>query len=40
MLPHGTVPHGTVWSGHLAWSRDYAAWSVWSLMSEWTGLEG
>jgi hypothetical protein len=30
----------TVWSGHLAWSRDYAAWSLWSLMSEWTGLEG
>jgi hypothetical protein len=34
------LPHGTVWSGHLAWSRDYAAWSVRSLMSEWTGVEG
>jgi hypothetical protein len=33
------LPHGTVWSGHLAWSRDYAAWSARSLMSEWTGPE-
>jgi hypothetical protein len=28
------------WAGHLAWSRDYATWSLPSLMSEWTGLEG
>jgi hypothetical protein len=38
-LADAMLPHGTVWSGHLAWSRDYAAWSVRSLMSEWTGLE-
>ena len=26
--------------GHLAWRRDYSAWSLPSLMSEWTGPEG
>jgi hypothetical protein len=34
------VPHGTVRGGHLGWSRDYAAWSLRSLTSEWTGPEG
>jgi hypothetical protein len=27
------------WAGHLSWSRDYAAWSLPSLTSEWTGPE-
>jgi hypothetical protein len=39
-LADAMLPHGTVWSGQLAWSRDYAAWSVRSLVSEWTGLGG
>jgi hypothetical protein len=38
-LADARLPHGTV-AGHLAWSRDYAAWSLPSLTSEWTGPEG
>ena len=30
-------PHGTVRGGHLGLSRDYSAWSLRSLTSEWTG---